>query len=302
MIGFTCRAQGSLAQVLGRIVVVMAVALCGSVLRAEAYFIALNSSASAAATVEIAPPAGGLYSAAARNDTGTVWNQLPNVVPTLTPADNIGNPATNSATGVYQLYPAPKALVNSLGGASAATINVAVNYVGNTANGFSTVAQTGTAPSALFGNVWRLTSGSNSLTYTIANLPAADTAYDLYLYAAGASTSQQRGVTVALAADNIPAGGAASVTTSGVSSSASSDITLFDSGGGLINQGVTWNVIRARSDSARKIVFTQSKHPSGQNWCSGFQIVPVSAPPSREIWLEAGHGMATTDAGATGTS
>lgn len=243
----------------------------------KAWFVILNTSTNPSATVTVAP-AGKTYSAAATSNTGTIWNQLPFVADTLNPAGKIGNPSTNSDVGTYRLYASPKALVDSTGSASAATLDVAIDYVSNTGRGITAVTQANTNPQAVFGTVWRQTVGTNSVTYTVANLPAANAPYDLYFYAANNSTTP-RGATITLAAANIPAGETGTAATAGISGT----VTIFDGSGNIINQGKTWNVVRAVADSSARIVFTQSKISSGQNWCSGFQLVRRPWPPSISV-------------------
>jgi polygalacturonase len=253
----------------------MALLLPASGRASQAWFVVMQTSTTAADTVAVSPPAGGSYSAAAQTDTGTIWNQLPYVTSTTNPANNIGNPNTGSNTGTYQLYASPRSLVDSLGQSSSVTLGVAINFAGNSAAGITALSQSNANPQAVFGGVWRQNNGANSITYTLAGLPAANTRYDVYFYACSSSTTA-RGATLTLDSANTVSGESASAATSGTSGT----VTIFDASGNLINKGVTWNVVSAVSDASKRIVFTQSKISSGQNWFSGFQVVRRPMPPA----------------------
>jgi hypothetical protein len=235
--------------------------------QAPAIFVCLNSSSSGAATASITPPSGGSYSAADQVDIGTVWNDMSFVTATAgsaSPGNPTNTPTTNS------LWASPKSLVNSLGSNTVATLSISNYY--NTAGShaeFSSISQSGGAPSTLFDNAWRIYFGPDSAVYTISNLTAG-AAYDLYFCGSGSTNGQ--GTVCTLAAANQLGTNAVSAPTTGMVTP-----TVFN-GTTVVNQGVSWNVLHGQADANGNFKFTQSDYSSGLDYLNGFQLQPLVAP------------------------
>jgi hypothetical protein len=248
-------------------------------------FVDLGEVAGAApGTVTIDSPLGAgsgtwQYSAAAPV-AGTTWNVLPRVTTSTLTLGQAGNPNISSAPGDYYLYSSAISLVDSLGNATLASINMISHYAGTNVSGSTRESiqfnnNAGAIPEPLMGNNWRDQnfSGSTGPATTWEFIFSGLTpglSYNLYFYGSGNTAAQ--GVTGTLGALN---GGATAITT-GIAAPTS----IFDAGQTtLVSQGTGWNVLNGVVDPSGNLSFTASRS-AGQFFLNGFQLVQNVPEPS----------------------
>ncbi len=265
-----------------------------------AYFVTFNlntapSTGVNATTYTMPPPATGphtSYSAACLTNTGTTWNNMFFVNPTVLSAGGTGNPASGSAATTsataYPLYASPKPLVDSAGAAGAVGFNLKTVYGNTSVQGIFGVSQPGTAPNtanppALMGRAWRNLSSTNTFVLQITGLPP-NTAYELYSYGSGA-TASTTGQAVALSAANQLAGH----TSTGVSGGSAPPVTIYDASGNLLPPGPAsasaaitnvWVVVSGQSDASGAFTWTVVRPPAPNSgiYMNGFQLAPYPKP------------------------